>query len=98
MSYSFNIKVTNKTEAKEKVAEEFAKVVKYQPVHAADKEHAEATVNAFIDLLDDDATMDVQVDVSGSVGWRGSDVNPSFTHANVSVSAYHVTRAVQEAA
>lgn len=94
MSYSFGFKAASKAEAKQKVAEELDKVVALQSVHAKDRDQAEATANAFIDVLDDDDSKDVSVSMNGSLSgnWFGNDLT-SFTGANVSVSACLVARA-----
>lgn len=89
MSYSFNIKAAGKTLAKAAVARELDKVVETQPEHVVDRKSAGAAADAFIDALVDDPTMDVQVAMHGSVGWRAKD---AFTSASVGVSAYLVPR------
>jgi hypothetical protein len=88
MSYSFNVRAANKAEAKAKVARQLAAVVETQPIHAADKDQAQAAAEAFIDLLHDDEGMEVNVVVNGSLGWRGQIDSPEFSSSNVSVSAY----------
>lgn len=70
------------------VAEELAKVVEGQPVHAADAPAAQAAADAFVGLIADDETKDVQVTVSGSV-WS---TETGLRQASVSVSAEQIER------
>ena len=96
MSYSFNVTAASKEEAKEKIAAELDKVVLSQPVHAADREQAQAAASAFIDVLADPADgEEIRVSVHGSVGWREEG---KFTHANIGVSASRQAVQVQAAA
>lgn len=93
MSYSFSVRAANKVEAKQKVADEMAKVVASQPCHAHDQAQAVAAVEAFIDCLPDDDSKDVMASVSGSLGWLGSYPDSHvFTNAGVSAYAALVTR------
>jgi hypothetical protein len=85
MSYSFNVAASTKAEAKARISAEFDKVVASQPVHAADRDAAEAAAAAFVDVLADPADgEEIRVSVHGSVGWR---TEGEFTHSNVGVSA-----------
>lgn len=88
MSYSFQFKAANKAEAKAKVAAELDKVAQVQSCHDRDKQQAQDAAEAFIDLLVDDETKDVFVNMSGSLTglWTGNDVT-RITGANVSVNA-----------
>lgn len=90
MSYSFGVRAANKSAAKSQVAAELAKVVLAQPIHARDQAQAQAAVDSIIELLRDDDTMDVAVNVSGSVSWVADE---SLNSANVSVSAYLADKA-----
>jgi hypothetical protein len=72
MSYSFNLRAATKADAKARVAAELAKVVQGQPIHEADRAQAQAAADAFIDVLPDDPSQDVSVNMSGSVGWTGT--------------------------
>ena len=96
MSYSFNVKAPSKAAAKQAVSAELDKVLLHQPVHRADHPRAEAAAHAFIDVLADDDSMDVEVHVSGSVGWSGSldgaGQAEKIVSANLSVTAYHIPR------
>jgi hypothetical protein len=92
MSYSFTIRAASKTEAKTKVAGELASVVQRQPEHARDMPEAQATCNAFIDLLADDDVKIVQVSVNGSIGWTGVADAALLQNACVSVSAFLTMR------
>lgn len=69
MSYSFSVTAANKAEAKTAVAAKFEEVVTAQPIHARDREAALANANAVIDLLNDDDTKHVTVNLNGYVGW-----------------------------
>jgi hypothetical protein len=85
MSYSFSVKAATKAEAKQKVAEQFDVVVNGQPIHAADRDAAQAAANAFIDILGEPTEAEqVSVSVNGYVSWRGEN---NFVGANVSVGA-----------
>lgn len=87
MSYSFSVTASTKDEAKQKVAEQFAQVVKNQPSHAADEAAAVAAGNAFVDLLGDVPDgQEVYVAMHGSLGWN-HDAPDKFLSAGVSVSA-----------
>jgi hypothetical protein len=87
MSYSFIVRAANKAEAKQLVSDELQKVVDAQPTHKADRAQAQAVAEAFIDVLEDDETKSVQVNVHGSVAWIGVTDDPSFTSASVGVTA-----------
>ena len=85
MSYSFNVTAPTKDEAKEKITAEFDKVIASQPVHAADRDAAQAAAHAFVDVLSAPADgEEIRVSVHGSVGWR---TEGNFTHSNIGVSA-----------
>lgn len=98
MSYSFDFTVSTKEEAKARVASELDQVISTQPVHAKDRDAALATAVAFIDLLNDDDTKDVRVNVHGSVGWTydpgdpSGESNPPLNNASVGVTAWHVPK------
>ena|ERR1041385_4506015 len=100
MSYSFIVRAVSKAEAKSKVSEELRKVVEAQPVHLADHVQAQAVADAFIDLLPEDDSKGLQVNVHGSVSWiPGGDTAPqTIIGASVGVSASHIERAVAEGA
>jgi hypothetical protein len=93
MSYSFTVKAETKADAKGMVADKLIDVVTQQPVHATDAHKAQAVVNAYIDMLVDDAAMDIHVSVSGYVQWTGAD-DKAITAANVSVNASLMKRVV----
>lgn len=97
MSYSFIVRADNKESAKACVTAELAKVVATQSVHAADRDQAEAAAFAFIDLLADDDTKSVQVNVHGSLGWFGG-ADSSLTNASVGVSVSLTDKQQQAAA
>jgi len=87
MSYSFIVRAPSKAEAKVQVAVELQKVADTQPIHAVDRAHAQATAVAYIDLLADDPTKTVQVNMHGSVSWVGPAGTPHCINAAVGVSA-----------
>lgn len=85
MSYYFSVKAKTKAEARDKVAAELANVVTSQPVHVADRQAAQDAANIFIAMLGDPRDGEcVNVTVSGSLGWRDTNI---FTAASVSVQA-----------
>jgi hypothetical protein len=87
MSYSFSVSAASKADAKSKVAERMAEIVASQPNHKVDQDAAVSAANAFIDVLHDpEEGQQVNVSMSGSVGWKGGDT-PSYTHASTNVSA-----------
>ena len=97
MSYSFDFTVATKAEAKERVTTELVTVVSVQPVHAQDRDAALAAAHTFIDMLADDDTKDIRVNVHGSVSYPWSeDMDASaapLSQASVGVSAWHVPKA-----
>lgn len=88
MSYSFGVRATSKADAKQQVAAKFDETIAQQPIHAADREQAQAAAHAFIDALHDDEAKDVVASVSG---WISSQ-DGTVLGANVSVSANLVAR------
>ncbi len=97
MSYSFSVRAASKAEAKDKVDAELAKVVESQAIHVRDRAQAQAVAEAFIDLLDDDETRDIDVNMHGSVSWRdtlvaGQEGEAVLIAAGVAVSAMLITR------
>ena len=89
MSYSFQVRAPNKAEAKAYVGVKMDDAVRAQACHARDEKQAVAAAHAFIDVLADDETKDVCVNMSGSLTgqWTGSDVT-RIESANLSVTAY----------
>jgi len=92
MSYSFVVRASDKAEALRMVEAELAKIVEAQPVHSADQAQALAAAAAFIGVLLDDDTKNVQVNVHGSLGWVGTSETPSFINASVGISAALTSR------
>ena len=85
MSYSIAIKASTKDEAKQKIAEQFDKVVENQLSHADDKSAALAAVNAFIDILTDvPPGHHISVSMNGSLSWNEPQ---KYTSASVGVNA-----------
>lgn len=86
MSYSFSVRASTKDDAGVKVEAELATVVAGQPVHEADRQAAQDTAEAFIDVLRDPSdSEEIVVSVSGSLSWSEANV---FTGAAVSVNAH----------
>ena len=94
MSYSFTVKAPTKAEAKVAVAAKLEEVVAQQTVHGHDCAQALSAAEAFIDIVEDNDTMDIQVSVSGSLGWRvlNDDALGKFNSVSVSIGVYFVTR------
>ncbi|UDF33531.1 UNVERIFIED_ORG: hypothetical protein LHJ69_12950 [Shinella sp. XGS7] len=94
MSYSFNVRGATKALALAVLAAKLDEVVQQQPVHAADRQQAQAAAEAFVGLLPDDASKEVHINISGYVSgqWSGSDL-VQLSGASVSVSASLVTPA-----
>lgn len=68
MSYSFSVRAATKAEAKKKIAEEWDNVVSQQPIHAADRDSAQAFAEASVDNLNDpEGTQEIRVIANGSV-------------------------------
>lgn len=86
MSYSFSIRAATKAEASDKVATELSNVVNSQPVHAADREQAEAAVNSILGLLRDDGDQDISLTVSGSCWSVDSGLNSVGLNINASLA------------
>lgn len=94
MSYSFSITADSKDEAGEKVEEQLSAVVQNQPVHELDRQTAQnAAVSSVSFLIEPSEQEQIQVSVSGYLGWR-SEGPKDFTSANVSVTASIVPRPV----
>lgn len=93
MSYSFAVRVESKAAAKDAVAKKMEEVATLQACHQRDKLQALTVAYAFIDLLPDDPTRDVQVSMSGYLTgrWEGPDVI-EISGASVSVNAGLLTR------
>ena len=98
MSYSFTVRAATAALAKMLVSAELDKTVAAQPPHAVDRLQAEAAAVAFIDLLPDDASRDVRVQISGYLGGRlSADNTPAvLSLASVSVTAQLVPRQAAE--
>jgi hypothetical protein len=95
MSYSISVRAATKAEAKAALAAKFDEtVVATQPVHACDRAAALAAGDAFIDLLEDDASKDVAISLNGWVSYSGGGTAPVALHsASVTASASLAPRA-----
>lgn len=91
MSYSFQLRAASKAAAKAAVRSQFDIIAAQQVCHQRDRAQAEATADAFVDVLADKDGKEIQINMSGSLTgqWSGSDV-VDVTGANVNVSAYLV--------
>lgn len=91
MSYSFTVTASTKTEAQEKLAAEFAGVVKNQPDHAADHDAALAVAATFVNILYE-PTKDqyIAVSVHGSLLWHETT---KFSGVQIGVSANITSKA-----
>jgi hypothetical protein len=95
MSYSFSITAASRDEAGKKVEEQLALVVSSQPSHGADRQAAQDAAEAFINTLTEPGENEqVSVNMSGSLGWRGSVDDGVFTHASINISAAIVSKSV----
>lgn len=83
MSYSFSVRGADKAASIKAVSNELDKVVANQSIHAKDRAQALAAAESMVAVLADDPERDVQVDMWGSVSWRGDE---QITAASVSVS------------
>lgn len=89
MSYSFSVKAATRDGAKQQVADKLAEVLAGQPSHASDVKQAQAAADAFIDLLGEDDSKEVLVNMSGSLSWEWIDGTVTkITGANINVSAW----------
>jgi hypothetical protein len=95
MSYSFVVMAENKADAKANVVQQFATVVAGFPAHAKDESAVIALANAFIDLVPDDDTMNVQLHIYGSLSITGDD---SLAGVGANVSAYLAAKPAQATA
>lgn len=87
MSYSFSLRAATKALVLTAVADKLEVVAAQQACHQRDKAQALAVAEAFVALLPDDDTRDVQVAMNGHLAgtWEGSDV-VSISGAAVSVT------------
>lgn len=86
MSYSFSLRAATKAEAKQKIATEWDGIVKTQPIHAADRESAQAFAEASVENLSEPGdTQQINVYCFGSVAYL-SDNSITGVGGSVSVS------------
>lgn len=93
MSYSFAVRAAAIAAVADLVSAEYDTIVTGQPVHANDRDEAEAAVASLVGTLDSDEDCDVLVTVSGSVSTTDGNVRS----VSLSVIASLVAR-VPEAA
>lgn len=88
MSYSFHFSAKDRDEAKARCGEEFNKVLRSQPIHQRDRQQALAAAEAMIDLCADPTEGQVvNVNMSGSLTYRGNENAADITGASVQVQA-----------
>lgn len=93
MTYQINFTGQDKAQAKAQAEVLFDAEVADKPVHARDKAAALANVGAAIDLLTDDPSMDIEVQMNGYISgtWEGDDVT-DVKRVTINVSAVLRTR------
>lgn len=98
MSYSFNVRAADKAAARAAIAAELDKVVDQQPIHAADRDQAEANAAAALDVIPEPGEgQDISVSVNGYVQWRGvlnGEPPATITGVNISATAQITTTTV----
>lgn len=94
MSYSLSVRAATKAAALAEVIAKLDEVVKQQPVHAADRQQAEAAATVMVTVVPEPTdAQDVSVSVSGSVGWSGAYPDShKLTSASISVYASLVAK------
>lgn len=94
MSYSIGVRAATKALALAALAVKFdQEVLPHQPIHEKDKAVALATASSIANLSVDDESKDVQIYLSGSLSWVGTE-QTEITGANVSASVHLVQREV----
>lgn len=88
MSYVFSVRAATAALAMAAVAAKFDEVVTSQPIHAADREQAQAAAEAFIGLVPLPEGREYTVSVSGSVGkvYFDGEYGDDLGNASVSVN------------
>lgn len=87
MSFSFNLKLTNKADLKEAIKTEMNAVVASQPFHAPDAPIITAAAEAAIDRLATDESKDVEASISGSVIFWEKENNQA-DYSDISFNVY----------
>lgn len=97
MSYSIHAQAKTKEEAKAALATKFDEVVNGQPIHAKDREAALNAADDFLDTLGEPGDGQVvNVNLNGSLTWRGEGDEQTITGASVSVSASVIDAPAEE--
>ena len=75
MSYSFSVSGANTDEVRERISEQFDRVVEGQPAHEADREAAQNSAFALLDVLGTGVGPGQQINVTiyGSLSQRNGD-------------------------
>ena len=97
MSYSFSVRAADKAAARAAISAEFDKVVEQQPIHSADRDQAQGTAEAMLDLIPEPASdaEQISVSVNGYVQWKGvlgGDDPVTITGASVAANASVVAK------
>lgn len=92
MSYSFSVRASTKDDVLRQATAKFDDVLRQQPVHQADVGEALVAVTAIVGKLPDQPERDINLSVSGSVGWIGSSAAPDVTGISLSINAQLVVR------
>ncbi|MHB0965293.1 MAG: hypothetical protein ACYC36_02455 [Bellilinea sp.] len=83
MSYSFQIRAATKAEAKDRIFLKLAEVCAAQPAHLPDSKVAFESAAELINMVADDTSRDIVVDMSGSTGSNDTHVLQVNTNINV---------------
>lgn len=92
MSFSFSVRAPNADEAKRLVVLKFDEVVAAQPTHAADRRVGEVAVGALVEVVKLEDDQEMNISVSGSLGWRGNQAEANYSSANLSVAVHAVRK------
>lgn len=94
MSYSFRKRAATRELLLEGVKQEFANIVKQQPVHERDSAQAVATAEAFLSMVEDPVEgKEFCIDMHGSISyaWDGEKQEYGATlGSTVGVSVHHI--------
>lgn len=89
MSFSFSVTSASKSEARDLIAVEMAKVVQYQPSHAIDLSAVLQASEMYLNMIPDTTGRNITVNVNGSLSYGDSNnVRGSVIGCNFSITAY----------
>jgi formaldehyde-activating enzyme involved in methanogenesis len=92
MSFSFTVRGATKALTLAAVAAEMSKVVEVQPAHGRDEPAVNATAEAYVGLLPENADRDVVVSVNGWLQYTGPADAPEILSANLTVNTHYADR------